>query len=261
MTIDEKTKEVLSSLQINDEAKTVTITSQLDRKQYQTVNELLETAGGKWSRKDKAHVFTVSPSQALKVFLNPDTKTVTTNVETAYEKKKEHQAFFTPDKLADMLVEVAECCLPYAEPERILEPSAGNGQIVKAIKRKWKTVKVAACEIQEQYHQELKALGVSVVAGDFLTYQPKGKYDLVIANPPFAKHQDIAHVRHAFDMVLDGGALVAITSNHWRYASHKVDKEFREWLESLEAEVTDIEAGEFKESGTMVSSNYIVMRK
>jgi hypothetical protein len=262
MNIDDTTKDILLNLKVDDTAKTVTIMSQLDRKQYQSVNELLETAGGKWNRKAKAHVFNVSPSEALKIFWSGDsvTKTVTTNVETSKEIKKEHQAFFTPDKLADELASVAELAFPYNPPEAILEPSAGNGSLVKALLRKWSTAKIDACEIQERYHQGLKGLGAKVVGSDFLQFNGRN-YDLILANVPFAKHADIAHIRHAYDLLADGGGLISVTSNHWRHASHRIDKEFKAWLESLDAEIYDIDSGRFKESGTMVSSNYIVLRK
>ncbi len=91
MILTETDKEILQSLQIDDNAKTVTITRQLDRKQYQRTNELLETAGGTWSRKAKAHVFSVTPSDALKVFINGETATVTTTLETKKEKKEKRR--------------------------------------------------------------------------------------------------------------------------------------------------------------------------
>lgn len=43
----------------------VVITQQLDRKAYLAVNKALEACGGAWSRKAKAHVFTVDPTPAI----------------------------------------------------------------------------------------------------------------------------------------------------------------------------------------------------
>lgn len=42
---------------------------QLDRKQYLAVNEILEHIGGKWNRKQKAHVYAQDPTEALESVL------------------------------------------------------------------------------------------------------------------------------------------------------------------------------------------------
>ena len=59
----------------------------------------------------------------------------------------------------------------------------------------------------------------------------------------------------------DGGRLVCITSNSWVNGSQKKLVEFREWLEKVGAEVIDIEAGSFKESGTMVGGKIVIIDK
>jgi len=68
-----------------------------------------------------------------------------------------------------------------------LEPCAGNGAIIKAIKElypaddeTWKIV-----ELQPEFEQELKTLSENVVIGDYLTTDP-GKVDVIITNPPFS---------------------------------------------------------------------------
>src|ERR1039457_2823531 len=131
MQIDARTKAILSSMDI-DGFKTV-ITETLTRPEYVRVNEVLETLGGKWSRKDKAHVWTCSPSEALKVVLGTDSTTITTTFETKKEQKKTYQVFHTPPELADRLVEVA--CICEFNDDTILEPSAGMGSIVQAVNR------------------------------------------------------------------------------------------------------------------------------
>ena len=39
--------------------------SQLDRKSYQDVNKVLDALGGKWSKKEKAHLFNDDPTDQL----------------------------------------------------------------------------------------------------------------------------------------------------------------------------------------------------
>lgn len=50
-------------------------------------------------------------------------------------------------------------------------------------------------------------------------------------------------------------------SQHWKFASEKKCVDFREWLEEVHGEVFEIGAGEFKESGTTVSTMAVVIKK
>lgn len=55
MRVDDEVLAVLSRAETNGfELK---LTGQLDRKLYERTNKVLEAAGGKWSRKAKAHIF------------------------------------------------------------------------------------------------------------------------------------------------------------------------------------------------------------
>ena len=59
----------------------------------------------------------------------------------------------------------------------------------------------------------------------------------------------------------EGGTLAAITSQHWKFASEKKCIDFRNWLKEVHGEVFEIGAGEFKESGTTVSTMAVVIKK
>jgi hypothetical protein len=50
-------------------------------------------------------------------------------------------------------------------------------------------------------------------------------------------------------------------SNSWRKGSQKKQEEFRQWLEDINAEVEEIEAGAFKESGTNISACIVIIDK
>ncbi len=65
-------------------------------------------------------------------------------------------------------------------------------------------------EINPSLREILEMKGYNVVASDFLDYG--GEYDVIVMNPPFEKLQDIDHVRHAFDLLTEGGRLVAVMS-------------------------------------------------
>lgn len=227
---------------------------QLDRKVYENVAKCLNLIGGKWKGgKVAAFVFDSDPTAKIAAVLGG---------EKIVSAKKEFQFFATPDKWADKLVEIAD---PY-EFESICEPSAGQGAIVKAIMRRFASRKVGfkpiyntiqCFELMELNRMHLNQISGAIVAGDDFLKLPDNwpKYNLMIANPPFAKNQDIDHVKMMLKHLKPGGRVVSIMSNHWRHCDgHKKEREFRSLLEQMNAEITEIPAGEFKESGTNVSA-------
>lgn len=114
--------------------------------------------------------------------------------------------FPTPYAVAIDLVELADI-----EPgHSVLEPSAGTGAILDAIKA---TVPSAIVEAVE-YNQALaQALGAR--CADFLALTPQelGTFDRIVMNPPFGGAADIKHIRHALNFLKPGGRLVAICAN------------------------------------------------
>lgn len=90
-----------------------------------------------------------------------------------------------------------------------LEPSAGQGALIDAVKECRKTAKETAVEIDPINCEVLKSKGYNVINKDFLKYQTTEKFDAVIMNPPFNQGQALAHIKHAFEMLTDTGCLVA----------------------------------------------------
>jgi type I restriction-modification system DNA methylase subunit len=140
--------------------------------------------------------------------------------------------------------------------QAILEPSAGTGRIAEAIKPR-------ECECIEINYNAAKLLeqrGFLVHNTDFLTWLPDFcKYDRILMNPPFSN--DIEHVRHAYDLLAEGGRMVAIMSPGPFFRSDKKSKEFRDWLAMLDYTEEDLPAGTFKASGTNVSAKLIIIDK
>lgn len=76
-----------------------------------------------------------------------------------------------------------------------------------------------------------------------------GHFDRVLMNPPFANGQDIAHIRHALQMLKPGGRLVAICANGPRQ-----NEQLRPLVEQYGGTWEVLPAGTFKESGTGVNA-------
>jgi phospholipid N-methyltransferase len=232
---------------------------QLDRKVYIEVAKALEGIGGKWNKKAAGFIF--SPGHEDQI----DTMLCRVQAGENINFKKEFQYFPTPDDIAEFMVELADI----RQYDRILEPSAGQGAIVDKILDKCdNTNSVTLCELMEQnvtvlhkkYGHSKNVLPITCSA-DFLKQPPTALFDKIIANPPFTKNQDILHIHHMELMLKPGGRLVSVASNHWKFASDKQSKNFRNWIKSLNADVHDLDSGQFKESGTMVATCIIVINK
>lgn len=113
-------------------------------------------------------------------------------------------AFYTPESLADRLAEWAVI----SGSERILEPSAGDGALLKACLRRAQQrvgngkepVYALAVDIDPVACSSLRsAFGNKhhIVEGDFLALAPGDfeKFDSVIANPPFTRNHAIPSAR------------------------------------------------------------------
>lgn len=211
----------------------------LDRKDYESLNRVLEALGGKWiGRKVQAHVFPPGT----------DVRALVDNVLSTgrYEDPKDADFVETPEVLAADLVRRARVTMS----DEVLEPSAGHGRIVLAVLKRGGMVRVieesaARCGV-------LMSHGISATCADFLTIEPRYKVDAVVMNPPFSKQQDIDHVRHAFRFLKPNGRLVAVMGAGTTFRTNKKSIEFRAWVESLGGEIEELPEGMFKAEGTMV---------
>lgn len=225
---------------------------QLERKLYDEVAKALQLIGGKWKgNKVMGFVFPNDPTDLLAQIANGEKRNL----------KKEFQFFATPERLADELVRLAGI----EEYDMVLEPSAGQGAIIKAIHRVTNT-NVHYCELMDINRIFLAKLpNTTYLADNFLKLPTKAIlrqfFHKIIANPPFSKNQDIDHVNAMFACLAPGGRIVAIVSTHWRYSSNKKETAFKQWLDEMNADIIPVEAGTFKESGTTIPTVILVIDK
>lgn len=121
--------------------------------------------------------------------------------------------------------EVADAMLANFDPKdlgnaKILEPSAGKGDladaIVRAIARPYSHFRYDPAPTRESIHcveldlelqATLRGKGYTLVGTDFLEFTPDERYDLIIMNPPFA--DGVKHLLHAWD-ILDHGDIYCL---------------------------------------------------
>jgi hypothetical protein len=116
------------------------------------------------------------------------------------------QLFPTPGCLADRMAELAEL----SSGQRVLEPSAGTGALVGAIRARCHDLVVTAVEISSGLVKGLRAAGEDARHGDFLDCQDLGKFNRIVMNPPFDHGADIKHILHAKGMLAPGGKLIGL---------------------------------------------------
>lgn len=120
----------------------------------------------------------------------------------------------TPDHLIDKMLSG----LDFDRVHSILEPSAGKGDIVEALKKEEdrrtryhskNTFDIDCIEIDQNLQHILKGKNFRVVYNDFLTYDTLKEYDLIITNPPF--DNGCKHLLKALEMQKrNGGAIVCL---------------------------------------------------
>lgn len=136
--------------------------------------------------------------------------------------------------------------------DRVLEPSAGNGNLADAAKAAGGEVDVI--EVSSQLRDILTAKGYSIVAHDFETFEPEEKYDAVLMNPPFSDRKDSLHIQRAYRMLKAGGRLVAIAGEGIFIGSDARAQQFRDWLDTVGAEVESLEQNTFKDKALLATT-------
>lgn len=104
-------------------------------------------------------------------------------------------------------------------PDRVLEPSAGKGHLLKGMRgadrhygfgsRTYEHVD--CCEIDVRHHTELRELGVKIVGHDFLEMESGACYSAIVGNPPF--HNGEKHVLKAWDLLWDGEVVMIVSAD------------------------------------------------
>lgn len=145
------------------------------------------------------------------------------------EIRASSQLFVTPDPVCSQLVDLAEI----SESDRILEPQAGTGAILRAIRKIVPLTRCDAVELNAELAHYLRENfpDVNVSCDDFLEWQPEHCYNKILMNPPFHQAQDIRHIKKAITHLKPGGVVVAVCLNGPR--QQKILKPLSDFWEPL----------------------------
>ena len=89
---------------------------------------------------------------------------------------------------------------------KVLEPSAGNGNICRVIKRYYPNKSVTALEIREEELENLIQYSDEVIIDDYLQIETDSKYNIIIGNPPYSKA--IEFVNKSLELLEENGVLI-----------------------------------------------------
>jgi len=229
---------------------------ELPRKTYIEIKKAMNFIDGEWIGGNiQGFLFDYNPEERLKSILNK---------EYTIDTKKESQFFETPKELAKNMAEL----LNPSSHDRILEPSAGRGSLIKAV---LDTDRENLCESQFYVYENLKMNKdillekyprVNFIGDDF-EKNKTGTYNKIIANPPFSKNKDIKHFFKMMSHLSRFGTLVCLISNHYQKSTDKESNMFNYFVNSTDfnywydIDLKEIPSGTFKESGTNISTTLV----
>jgi hypothetical protein len=228
---------------------------QLERDLYVRCNKAYDALGGKWDRKAGGIVFKIDPRPQIEGLI------------TDGQLQVERDGFFeTPRAVVERMLELMP--FDYINSTDILEPSAGLGAIARILIEKGvpennlilvEKNENRVCELNKQFGS------CKVLWDDFLTLNnlqvSMWKISHIYMNPPFEELQDIDHVKHAYDLLAEGGRMVSVMAESAFFRSDAKSSAFRTWLEIVRAYNEKLPEGSFKESGTGVNTRLVVIEK
>lgn len=147
--------------------------------------------------------------------------------------------FPTPAPVIERMIDAADI-----QPgHEVLEPSAGKGDILDALRERHPDAQHSGIEPVSSLRDIIQAKGHNLIDRDFTEHS--GQYDRIVMNPPFEKGQDAQHVRHAYERLKPGGRIVAVMSAGPFFRGDNKSSEFRDWLDSVGGTVEDLPEGSF----------------
>jgi len=151
--------------------------------------------------------------------------------------------FQTPEAVAHRMVSMIPETMRHTY---ILEPSAGLGRLYNAIRERFSMSEYTLIENNPDCMKELYSLTevhrlTRLIQKDFLTFEAKRAYNVIIMNPPFKMGRDVKHIKHAAEMLTPGGILVSLC-----YNGVKQNRDLKPLCDTWEV----LPEGSFKSEGT-----------
>jgi hypothetical protein len=151
-------------------------------------------------------------------------------VEAGPAKDPTLSQWFSPPELAREMVDMAATWLRMRPDARLLEPSAGRGNLVRAVLDVVPRARIDVVELDARWHGSLEGLGpnVRVEIVDYLDRPaPARRYHLAITNPPYDGGVEAAHLEKMLEECDRVIALLPARSLHGLERFERVWSRFR----------------------------------
>lgn len=228
---------------------------------YPKFKLMLTDLGGQWKR--KGFFFSANPLPALQLILD-----------RGISWKQLTQYFPTPHPVVKQMID----CLPtgsdFWHGKRILEPSAGRGNILMNILLYTGLLRlnesrtgieflpkstVHLCELDEFNYVCLenrvpREMGYERVGTDFLQLSEEQQYDIILANPPFTGNQWLTHFRKMVRHLAPGGRIVCVLPQKAEQEPGLLDG-------LVDGNIIPLPKNSFKSSGTSADTCIVSARR
>lgn len=221
---------------------------------YARVKDVMGRLGGVWHKGKKGHIFEGDADPAGLLAEAIETRVMPAKNELAY--------YATPEHIVDQML---LSCRPLEPGLTYLEPSAGEGAIALQLRDAGVPNENIFCvEYDAGRCATLDRLGFQAIHADFMNWDAPVKFDRILMNPPFAvpgsRYAYAEHMWRAYDMLNDGGVLVAIAPLGLEFSTVKRVAELRDLIER-NGDMERLPDGTFVVSGTAVSTVMVVVVK
>lgn len=90
----------------------------------------------------------------------------------------------------------------------ILEPSAGNGNVIQALREKKVQGTITALELRAEERDSLTQISDKVIIADFLKWEADKDYDVIIGNPPYTYAREF--IEKCFKIANDNTVIIML---------------------------------------------------
>lgn len=119
-------------------------------------------------------------------------------------ERRPHDFYATPSDVIELFLQNFDLSLFGKE---VLEPSAGNGNIITAVKVHYPDKKITAVELRGEELENLeKVHSDTIIIDNFLSRNFNQKYDIIIGNPPFS--DALGFVEKSLTLLKENGVLI-----------------------------------------------------
>lgn len=238
---------------------------------YALFKPLLPLFKARWSKKEKTHICSINPESIINLILEeglmpdvnpydfyPTSKEIVIDEMLPALGLKQYDLYGSPY----FNFESSE-----GEGLKFLDPSAGDGAILKALIEIYPKAKFYAFEIENNRRQFLENHSkIEVLGSDFLNTPINQKFDFIAMNPPFRDairgnpNIWMKHIKKAFSLVSRIGVLASIVPETLFISEQKEILYFKNWMLSF-GEAWKLPKDAFKDSGTGIQTSIISLKK